>query len=81
MPNYSLFDIKKRDARLVVNSLKGLDFMGKRVYSEIAEADKNYARAAGRKSRKSNDDDFAPDFSNRNFDRKRKGGGRKSRKK
>lgn len=81
MPNYSLFDIKKRDARLVVNSLKGLDFMGKRIYSEIAVAEKDYARAAGRKSRKSRDDDFDGEISNRNFDRKRKGGGRKSRKK
>lgn len=80
MPKYSLFDIKKRDARLVVNSLKGLDFMGKRVYSEIAEADKDYARAAGRKSRRTPDDFDADNFDRK--DRKGKGGsGRKSRKK
>ncbi|MDE5967988.1 MAG: DEAD/DEAH box helicase, partial [Muribaculaceae bacterium] len=51
LPGYSLFDIKKKDARRVVNALKGLDFMGKRIYSEIADADKDYARASQRKNR------------------------------
>lgn len=75
MPGYSLFDIKKKDAHRVVNSLKGLDFMGKRVYSEVAEADKDYARAATRKSRENYDDDFSHDK------KKGKSTGRKSRKK
>lgn len=51
MPSYSLFDVKKADAKRVVNSIRGLDFMGKRLYSEIAEADKDYAQASTRKSK------------------------------
>ena len=77
MPGYSLFDIKKKDASRVVHSLKGLDFMGKRVYSEIADADKDYARASTRKARESRADDAANPF----FSKKGKGTGRKSRKK
>lgn len=46
MPSYSLFDVKKGDAKRVVAALKGLEFFGKRVYSEIADADKNYAAAS-----------------------------------
>lgn len=77
MPGYSLFDIRKKDASRVVHSLKGLDFMGKRVYSEIAEADKDYARASTRKARESRTDDTVNPF----FGKKGKGTGRKSRKK
>ena len=51
MPGYSLFDVKKRDGRRVVEALTGADFMGKRVFSEIAKADKDYAKASGRKDR------------------------------
>ena len=51
MPSYSLFDVKKSDAKRVVNSLKGAEFFGKRLYSEIAEADKDYAHAATRRSK------------------------------
>lgn len=63
MPAYSLFDVKKADARRVVAALKGMDFMGKRLYSEIAEADKDYAHAATRRSReKYADNDTAAPF-------------------
>lgn len=51
LPSYSLFDVKKADAKRVVNGLKGADFLGKRLYSEIAEADKDYAHAATRRSK------------------------------
>ena len=51
MPSYSLFDVKKSDARRVVASLKGSDFMGKRVYSEIADQNKDYAKASQRRSK------------------------------
>ncbi|MDD6888727.1 MAG: DEAD/DEAH box helicase [Bacteroidales bacterium] len=81
LPGYSLFDVKKQDARRVVSSLKGLDFVGKRVYSEIAEPDKDYARAASRKMRDGRAD---ADADNLFFDKKAKKGwnaGRKSRKK
>lgn len=43
LPQYSLFDVKKADAKRVVAGLKGADFFGKRLYSEVADPDKNYA--------------------------------------
>ena len=51
MPAYSLFDVKKSDARRVVAALKGAEFMGKRIYSEVAKADKDYARTSNRRSK------------------------------
>ena len=51
MPGYSLFDVRKRDGRRVAEALTGAEFMGKRVFSEIAKEDKDYAKASGRKSR------------------------------
>lgn len=51
MPSYSLFDVRKADAKAVVNALKGADFLGKRLYSEVAEADKDYAHAAMRRTK------------------------------
>ena len=51
MPGYSLFDVKKSDARRVVGALKGADFMGKRIYSEIASTDKDYAKASVRRNK------------------------------
>lgn len=51
MPGYSLFDVKKSDARRVVGALKGADFMGKRIYSEIASPDKDYAEASVRRTK------------------------------
>ena len=64
MPAYSLFDVKKADARRVVAALKGMDFLGKRLYSEIAEAEKDYAHAATRRSREKQyaDNDTAAPF-------------------
>lgn len=51
MPGYSLFDVKKSDAQRVVAALKGAEFLGKRLFSEIADPDKDYAKASVRKSR------------------------------
>lgn len=76
LPGYSLFDIKKQDAHRVVSALKGLDFMGKRVYSEIAEPDKDYTRASNRKSRSA---EAQPSYEA--FSKKRHGGTKKSKKK
>lgn len=63
MPAYSLFDVKKADAHRVVGALKGAEFLGKRIYSEIAEADKDYARSADRRTKEKKaaqaDDHFA----------------------
>lgn len=53
LPTYSLFDLSQADARRVVERLRGLEWMGKRVYCEVADPDKNYAKASTRKSRKS----------------------------
>jgi ATP-dependent RNA helicase DeaD len=63
MQGYSLFDVKKSDARRVVASLKGADFMGKRVFSEIASQDKDYAKVSQRRSKgkgKDKDEQFDP---------------------
>ncbi|MCM1483016.1 MAG: DEAD/DEAH box helicase [Muribaculaceae bacterium] len=54
MPAYSLFDVPSGEARRVIDGLTGADFMGKRVYCEVAEPDKNYAQASARKKRKEN---------------------------
>ncbi len=51
MPGYSLFDVKKSDAKRVVGALKGAEFMGKRLFSEIASPDKDYAKASVRRSK------------------------------
>lgn len=51
MPAYSLFDVKKSDARRVVASLKGAEFMGKRIYAEVAQPDKDYAKTSNRRSK------------------------------
>lgn len=74
LTGYSLFDVKKSDAARVVGSLKGIDFLGKRVYSEIAEQNKDYSRAAARRNREavSGDDNFEQ------YKRKGKGGNKKS---
>ncbi|MDE6108828.1 MAG: DEAD/DEAH box helicase [Muribaculaceae bacterium] len=55
LPGYSLFDVRKADAGRVVSALKGADFLGKRLYSEVADPDKDYAHASGRKSRSAGD--------------------------
>lgn len=51
MPSYSLFDVRKGDAKRVVSALKGAEFYGKRLYSEIADQSKDYAHASERKSK------------------------------
>lgn len=52
LPTYSLFDVRKADAGRVVNTLRGSEFMGKHLFSEIANTEKDYARASERKSKK-----------------------------
>lgn len=53
LPNYSLFDVRKADARRVVAGLKGADFFGQRIYSEIADPDKDYAGSSAKDRDKS----------------------------
>ena len=53
LPAYSLFDVRKADARRVVAGLKGLEFFGKRVFSEIADPNRDYASLSkGKKGKK-----------------------------
>ena len=52
LASYSLFDVKKSDARRVVEALRNVDFFGHRLHCEIAEPDKDYTRASNRKKRK-----------------------------
>lgn len=49
LPGYTLFDVPQADARRVVDGITGTDWMGQRLYSEIASPDKNYSRASGRR--------------------------------
>lgn len=52
LPSYSLFDVRKSDARKVVGALTGADFYGKRIHSEIAVADRDYSKIADKKKKK-----------------------------
>ncbi len=42
MPGYTLFDIPKADAKRTVAALKGSEFFGQHLYSEIADPAKDY---------------------------------------
>lgn len=48
--DYSLFDVRKADASRAVSALKNARYFGKRLYAEIAVADRDYAHSSGRKS-------------------------------
>lgn len=61
MPGYSLFDVKKSDAKRVVANLKGADFMGKRIQSEVASADKDYAKVSMRRTKDKHADEAPAD--------------------
>lgn len=52
LPGYSLFDVKASDAQRVIGGIKGAEFLGKRLYAEVASEDKDYARSSQRRSRK-----------------------------
>ena len=58
MPGYSLFDVKKNDARRVVEGISGLDFVGHKLYAEIADPEKDYSRASSRRKKNDKDQDF-----------------------
>lgn len=79
LPHYSLFDVKKADARRVVEGLRGADWMGDRVYSEIADKDKDYARAAARRKRGEAEGEV-PETTYDYFLKKSRGGTKKSAK-
>ncbi len=52
LPGYTLFDVKKSEARKVVGALTGAEFVGRRLHSEIAVPDRDYARIASKKAKK-----------------------------
>ncbi len=52
LPGYSLFDVPQSEAKRVVGALKGANFLGIRLYSEIASENKDYAHSSERKSRR-----------------------------
>lgn len=76
LPHYSLFDVQKADARRVVEGLRGADWLGHRVYSEIADQKRDYTHASARK--KGNDTDFAEETTADYFRRKSRAGTKKS---
>ena len=52
LPEYTLFDVRKKDARKVVDALRGADFFGRKVRAEFA-TDRDYARDATDRVKKS----------------------------
>lgn len=84
LSGYSLFDVKKGDAKRVVASLKGCDFLGKRIFTEIADPERDYARASARRNRKvaaGDGDEGGEDGNFDQFRRKGRGGKKNSRRK
>ena len=51
LPGYTLFDVRKQDARRVIDALKNVDFFGTTLQPEIA-TDRDYAREARDRSEK-----------------------------
>ena len=43
LTNYSLFDVRHGEAHKVINALRNSEYYGKRLYLEIADANKDYA--------------------------------------
>ncbi len=68
MPNYTLFDVPSQEARRVVDGLTGADWMGERLYSEVA-TDKDYQRSSSRRKASSGAD--APEETTFDYFRKK----------
>ncbi len=51
LTGYSLFDVEKGAADKVVSCLRGTEFYGKRVYTEIAKRDKDYSADGDQRER------------------------------
>lgn len=70
LPSYSLFDVRKGYGKRVAAALKNARYFGKRLYAELADPTKDYAKASGRKNnskgkRNDEDDNFAKFRKNR----------------
>lgn len=60
MPGYTLFDVRKEDAKRVLNSLRHATFFGDRIHAEFAEDGRDYgseSRPRPRKKRKEREGD------------------------
>ncbi|MDE7346621.1 MAG: DEAD/DEAH box helicase [Muribaculaceae bacterium] len=51
LPEYTLFDVRKKDARKVVDALRNADFFGRKVRAEFA-TDRDYSREAKDRAKK-----------------------------
>ena len=51
LPEYTLFDVRKKDARKVVDALRNADFFGRKLRAEFA-TDRDYAREAKDRQKK-----------------------------
>ena len=51
LPEYTLFDVRKKDARKVVDALRNADFFGRKVKAEFA-TDRDYSREAKDRAKK-----------------------------
>lgn len=51
MPEYTLFDVRNKDARKVVDALRNADFFGRKIRAEFA-TDRDYAREAKDRQKK-----------------------------
>ena len=73
LPNYSLFDVRKGYGKRVAAALKNARYFGKRLYAELADPTKDYAKASGRKSNsKGKRSDESDNFAKFRKDRKKK---------
>lgn len=75
MPGYSLFDVKKADARRVVDGLTGADFVGNKLYAEIADPEKDYSRASSRRKQDGEKKEHHGNYDK--FKKKKKGGSKR----
>ena len=50
LPDYTLFDVKKGEAKKVIDALRNLNFFGTRIRAEIA-SDKDYSRKKGERGK------------------------------
>ena len=50
--DYTLFDVRSKDAKRVVGSLKNANFYGVRIYAEIAVPGKDYGQKRGKRGDK-----------------------------
>lgn len=78
MPGYTLFDVRKGDARRVIDALRNVDFFGTRIRPEVA-SERDYGSDAPKKKDKRRRNDARDDSSRASGARKEKRGGKKEK--